>query len=201
MAARGDQRSSLARAPNTPTDSPKQVNVSGRDYDEEKAETMSVGLKPPPNTRIFRKSSVIKTSLANIKGFHEAPQALASLTPPPMRMRVNRDERRSITEGEIDFTLFFGLLPIRWVARHETGPTADSFADIQVKGPLAYWRHEHIFTVVAGGVELTDRITLAHRPGFTGLVTRLAFDGLPLRLLFVYRHWRAKRDLLSTGES
>lgn len=154
-----------------------------------------------PNSRIFRKSSVIKTTLAQMKHFHEAPQALASLTPPPMRLRVNRDERRSISEGEIDFTLLFGPLPIRWLARHETGPTADSFADVQVQGPLAYWRHEHIFTVVAGGVELTDCITFAHRPGFTGLLTRLAFDGLPLRLLFVYRHWRTKRALLSNGES
>ena len=118
----------------------------------------------PPKTRVFRKSSVIKTTLAEIKRFHEAPQALASLTPPPMRMRVNRDDRRSITEGEIDFTLLFGPLPIRWLARHEDGPNADSFADVQVKGPLAHWRHEHIFTVVAGGVELTDRIVLPIAP-------------------------------------
>ena len=154
----------------------------------------------PPRTRVFRKSSVIKTTLAEIKRFHEAPQALASLTPPPMRMRVNRDDRRSITEGEIDFTLFFGPLPIRWLARHETGPTSESFADVQVKGPLAYWRHEHIFTELADGVDLTDRITLAHRPGLTGLLTRLAFDGLPLRLLFAFRHWRTKRALQSSGE-
>ena len=155
----------------------------------------------PANMRIFRKSSVIRTTLAEIRRFHEAPQALASLTPPPLRMRVNRDDRRSITDGEIDFTLFFGPLPIRWLARHETGPTADSFADMQVKGPLAYWRHEHIFTEVAGGVELTDRITFAHRPDMTGLLTRLAFDGLPLRLLFVYRHWRTRRALQSAGET
>ena len=155
----------------------------------------------PPTSRIFRKSSIIKTTLAEIKGFHEAPQALASLTPPPMRMRVNGADRRSITEGEIDFTLSFGPLPIRWLARHETGPNSDSFADVQLKGPLAYWRHEHIFVQVAGGVELTDRITLAHRPGLAGLLTRLAFDGLPLRLLFVYRHWRTKRALQSSGGS
>lgn len=156
--------------------------------------------KPPPNSRIFRKSSIIKTSLADIKRFHEAPQALASLTPPPIRMRVNQDNRRSITEGEIDFTLLLGPLPIRWLARHEAGPTTDSFADLQVKGPLAYWRHEHIFTEVAGGVELTDRITFAHRPGLTGLLTRLAFDGLPLRFLFAYRHWRTRRALHSSGD-
>ncbi len=157
-------------------------------------------IEPPERTRVFQKSSVIETTLAEIKRFHEAPSALASLTPPPIRMQVHRDERRSLTEGEIEFTLFFGPLPIRWTARHEPGPSIDSFADLQLRGPLAYWRHEHIFAEVAGGVALTDRITLAHRAGFIGLLTRLAFDGLPLRLLFAYRHWRTRRALQSGGE-
>ena len=153
---------------------------------------------PPGNIRVFEKTSIIKSTVAEIKRFHEAPRALAALTPPPIVMRVRRDDRRSITEGEIDFTLWFGPLPIRWIARHEAGPCPDSFADLQVKGPLAYWRHEHIFREVPGGVELADRITLAHRRGLTGLLTRLAFDGFPLRLLFTYRHWRTRRALRSS---
>ena len=156
-------------------------------------------LDPPPNSRVFQQSSLIETTLLDIKRFHESPQALASLTPPPIRMTIQRDERRSLTEGEIEFTLAFGPIPIRWTARHDTGPTADSFADVQMKGPLAYWRHEHIFAAVAGGVELTDRITLAHRGGFTGTLTRLLFDGLALRLLFAYRHWRTRQALQSGG--
>ena len=110
-------------------------------------------------------------------------------------MRVQRDDRRSLTEGEIAFTLWFGPLPIRWLARHESGPTPDSFADVQRRGPLAWWRHEHIFEEIDGGLRLTDRITFAHRPGLPGLFTRLAFDGLPLRLLFWYRHWKTRRAL------
>ena len=149
----------------------------------------------PAQTRAFVQRSVIKTTMADIKRFHEEPRALARLTPPPVWMQVQRDDRRSLTEGEIEFTLWFGPLPIRWLARHETGPTPDSFADVQLRGPLARWRHEHIFRQVEGGVELTDRITLAHRRGLVGLFTRLAFDGLPLRLLFLYRHWRTRRTL------
>jgi ligand-binding SRPBCC domain-containing protein len=110
-------------------------------------------------------------------------------------MQLHRDERRSLTEGDIEFSLWFGPIPIRWIARHEPGPTPHSFADSQIKGPLAYWRHEHIFNEVEGGVELTDRVTLAHKSGWPGLVTRLAFDGPPLRILFAYRHWRTRRAL------
>ena len=153
--------------------------------------------EPPANARVFEKSSLIQTTLADLRRFHEAPGAFARLTPPPIRMTVHRDDRRSLTAGEIEFTLSFGPLPIRWIARHEAGPTPHSFADTQVKGPLAYWRHEHIFAEVATGVRLTDRVALSHRPGFRGLLTRLAFDGLPLRLLFAYRHWRTRRALQS----
>lgn len=149
----------------------------------------------PADTRLFIKSSVIDTTLKAITDFHNEPRALARLTPPPIRMQLHRDDRRSLTAGEIEFTLWLGPLPIRWVARHEIGPTANSFADIQVKGPLAYWRHEHIFGEVIGGVELTDRITFAHRRGPIGVLTRLAFDGLPLRVLFAFRHWRTRRAL------
>ncbi len=147
------------------------------------------------NKRRFEKTSILPATLDALVRFHKDPRALARLTPPPIVMRLQRDDRRSLTEGKIEFTMWFGPLPIRWLARHEPGPTPHSFADSQVKGPLAYWRHEHIFTEVGGGVELTDRITLAHRGGLLGICTRLAFDGLPLRILFAYRHWRTRRVL------
>ena len=158
---------------------------------------MSSIIEPPATTRVFQKSSLIDATLSSLMRFHEAPLALASLTPPPIQMRVHRDDRQSLAQGEIEFTLWFGPLPIRWIARHEAGPTPHSFADVQVKGPLAYWRHEHIFRETDRGVKLTDRVTLAHRKGPIGLLTRLAFDGLPLRLLFAYRHWRTRRALQS----
>ncbi len=156
---------------------------------------MSATIKPPAKTRVFEKTSLIHTTLAELTRFHSAPLALASLTPPPIQMRVRRDDRRSLTDGEIEFTLWFGPLPIRWIARHEAGPTPNSFADLQIKGPLAYWRHEHIFLEAPGGVALTDRVTLAHQNGLKGMLTRLAFDGVPLCLLFAYRHWRTRRAL------
>lgn len=129
--------------------------------------------------------------------FHQAPDALARLTPPPplMFMQVLRDDRTSLTAGEIEFRLWFGPFPVRWLARHEAGPTATSFADRMIDGPMARWEHQHVFAEVEGGVELIDHITLAHKPGLQGLLTRLVFDGLPLRMLFLYRHWRTRRAL------
>lgn len=124
--------------------------------------------------------------------FHEDPSALAKLSPPPIFMQLHRDGRTSLTEGTLEFTLWFGPLPIRWTAQHQPGPTDTSFADMMLKGPMAYWRHEHIFEPAQEGVTLIDRVTLAHKPGLAGILTRLMFDGIPLRILFYYRHLRTR---------
>jgi ligand-binding SRPBCC domain-containing protein len=148
----------------------------------------------PVNARVFEWHSLIPTTLDKMIAFHEDPKVLRRLTPPPplMFMQILRDDRTSLIDGEIEFRLWFGLIPMRWLARHEPGPTPTSFADRMIAGPMACWVHQHVFRETAGGVELIDHITLAHKAGFTGLLTRLIFDGLPLRLLFLYRHFRTR---------
>jgi ligand-binding SRPBCC domain-containing protein len=129
-------------------------------------------LDPPPNAHIYQNNVVIKTTLEKMTAFHRDPAALPRLTPPPIFVRIHKDTRTSLTQGEIDFTLWFAFIPFHWIARHEPGPTPTSFADRMLQGPMAYWRHEHIFQEVPGGVMLTDRVTLAHHPGLRGLITR-----------------------------
>jgi ligand-binding SRPBCC domain-containing protein len=146
----------------------------------------------PSNAHVFQKRSEMKTTLEQMTAFHQDPKALQTLTPPPIFMQMHHDTRTSITSGELEFTLWFVIFPIRWIAQHQPGPTPTSFVDVQIKGPLAYWRHEHIFEATAQGVALIDRVTLAHRPGLQGVLTRLMFDGLPLQLLFFYRHLRTR---------
>ena len=147
---------------------------------------------PKMMTKIFVHRSIVNTTMDAMVAFHEDPKAITRLTPPPplMFIQLLRDDRVSLTAGELEFRLWFGPFPVRWLARHQPGPTVTSFADRMIEGPMAYWEHQHIFTEVDDGVELTDQVTLAHKPGLQGLLTRLIFDGLPLKLLFLYRHLR-----------
>lgn len=142
--------------------------------------------------KVFERRSILKTTLDRVIVFHQDPRALNRLTPPPIIVRLNRDDRRSLTKGELDFTLWFGPFPIRWIARHSPGPNEHSFVDEMTTGPMAYWYHEHIIEPVHEGVLLYDRVVFAHKSGLRGLLTRLVFDGLPLRLLFFYRHLRTR---------
>jgi ligand-binding SRPBCC domain-containing protein len=143
--------------------------------------------------RVFEHQSVIPTTMERMIAFHSDPAALSRLTPPPVIMQLHRDDRTALTEGELEFTLWFGPIPARWVARHEPGPTPTSFADRQLSGPLKSWRHAHIFEDVPGGVKLTDRIHYEHREGGAwSWFTRLFFSKPNLTIFFTYRHLRTR---------
>ncbi|MEL6270054.1 MAG: cyclase [Chloroflexota bacterium] len=154
---------------------------------------MTATSQTPQNTKTFEHSSIFpNTTLKAVEDFHEDPKAFSILTPFPIIAQIHRRELNSLTDGEMEFTLWFGPIPIRWLARHEPGPTEHSFADRMMSGPMQFWLHRHIFEEVDGGVRLTDRITIEHKSGLPGVLTRLMFDGLPLKFLFVYRHLRTR---------
>jgi ligand-binding SRPBCC domain-containing protein len=141
----------------------------------------------------FEYTTLVPTTMEAIIRFHEKSDALQLLTPPPLIVQIINDQRISNTQGSVEFILWFGPIPVRWVARHEAGPLPTSFIDRMTAGPMAYWQHQHIFLEAAGGVALMDKLTFAHKSGWRGWITRLAFDGLALRFLFRYRHWRTQR--------
>lgn len=146
---------------------------------------------PDIQKRVFEHSSIFATTMGKMMEFHEK-SGPAQLSPPPIFVRVHEDSRTSLTQGDLRFTLWVGPIPIKWLAHHEAGPSPTSFADLMIEGPMAYWRHEHIFTQEATGVRLTDRVTLAHKTGLQGIFTHLMFDGLPLRILFLFRHLKTR---------
>ncbi|MEQ8674341.1 MAG: hypothetical protein RLP44_09655 [Aggregatilineales bacterium] len=146
----------------------------------------------PDSAHTYEKRSVMKTTVEQMIAFHNAPRAFATLTPPPIFIQVIRDDRTSLQDGEVEFNMWFGPLPIRWIANHEEITAEHGFADRQIKGPLAFWYHRHIFEATPDGVALIDRISIMHKPGIQGILTRLFFDGIPLRILFFYRHLRTR---------
>src|SRR5918998_1101736 len=107
----------------------------------------------------FVKESVIRAAPARVFAFHELPDALARLTPPWERASVLRaasiDEVGSVAIIE---TRLFGLLPVRWVARHTLYDPPRAFEDVQESGPFKYWRHRHTVLPHPEGATLRDEI-------------------------------------------
>jgi ligand-binding SRPBCC domain-containing protein len=134
----------------------------------------------------------VNAPLATVAEFHAQSASMGAITPPPVVVRVHRAPARLDDGDEMDFTLWLGPLPVRWLARIENvSPTG--FTDRQLRGPFRHWTHRHTFvpvdettTVVVDEIELR----LRSQPwwGLLGLGMWLS-----LPLLFAYRGWKTQR--------
>lgn len=134
----------------------------------------------------------VNAPLESVLDFHRDARALKQLTPPPLFVSFNKVE--PMAEGSLaDFTMWFGPIPIRWVARHSDVDPQRGFTDEQIQGPFKVWVHRHSFQPVDGRRTLViDRVQA--EPGdhpFWGLVSRFMWVSLPI--LFAYRAWRTRR--------
>ncbi|MBA2503368.1 MAG: SRPBCC family protein [Pyrinomonadaceae bacterium] len=137
----------------------------------------------------FEKESLILATPERVFAFHELPDALKRLTPPWENVRIVKQvENLQVGSTAVIETRVFGLLPVRWVARHTQYEPPRMFEDVQVEGPFRSWRHCHIIEPHAEGSILRDRIE--YEPPFS-LFGKLAAPILVvprLRRMFEYRH-------------
>lgn len=137
----------------------------------------------------FIKESVIRAAPERVFAFHRLPDAIERLIPPWENARIvqkadiSKIGSRAIIEQKI-----FGLIPSRWVAEHTRFDEPRMFEDVQISGPFASWRHEHIVEPHESGAILRDRIE--YEPPFS-IFGRIAapFAVVPkLEKMFAYRH-------------
>jgi ligand-binding SRPBCC domain-containing protein len=136
----------------------------------------------------------VRAPLERVAEFHREPTTLKRLTPPPLIVQFN--ELQPLNEGSIaDFTMWFGPLPIHWIAVHSDVDPSRGFTDTQVAGPFDQWVHRHSFDSLDEQLtEVSDQIQALPGTGlFRGLVSRVMWLNLPI--LFAYRAWRTKRAL------
>ena len=136
----------------------------------------------------------VNAPLAAVVDFHAQSASMAAITPPPVVVRVHRAPDRLEDGDEMDFTMWLGPLPMRWLARIEdVSPTG--FTDRQLRGPFQNWTHRHAFLSVDGATTaVVDEIDLTlRRHLWWGLVGLGMWLSLPF--LFAYRGWKTRRLL------
>lgn len=142
----------------------------------------------------YRHRFLVRAPQVAVADFHAQSASMGAITPPPVVVRVHRAPARLEDGDEMEFTLWLGPLPVRWLARIEdVSPTG--FTDRQLCGPFGSWVHRHAFlpveettTAVVDEVELS----LSGHPWW-----RLVGLGmwLSLPVLFAYRGWKTRRLL------
>ena len=143
---------------------------------------------------IYRHRFHVKAPLAAVAEFHRRSSSMGAITPPPVIAQVHRAPPRLADGDEMDFTLWLGPLPLRWVARIEEVSEA-GFTDRQLRGPFAAWVHRHSFVAL----DESTTAVLDHVEAETSrawpwrLVGWLMWLNLPV--LFAYRAWKTRRIL------
>ncbi len=133
----------------------------------------------------------VRAPLERVAAFHHDTRALKLLTPPPVIIQIQDIE--PMGEGSVsEFTMWFGPLPVRWVAVH-SNVSENGFTDTLRDGLLKKWAHTHTFT--AEGDKLTrirEHIEYEHYGGRKGILSRLLFARPGLVALFNYRKWATR---------
>lgn len=136
----------------------------------------------------------VKAPLADVAAFHSQSASMGAITPPPILVRVHAAPE-ILGEGDrMDFTMWLGPMPVRWLAQIEQ-VTPTSFVDRQLRGPFASWVHKHTFEPIdAGTTEVIDEVNATlHANWFWKLVGVGMWIGLPI--LFAFRGWKTRRML------
>lgn len=132
--------------------------------------------------------SILDAPVERVFAFHEAPDALALLTPPWETLDIEKPPSSLAVGTEVILVMHLGPARLRWVAEHTVYEKNALFVDRQVSGPFAKWIHRHTFDALGGGkTRLTDDIEWALPFG------RLGKLGNPvvrhkLDRTFAYRH-------------
>ena len=140
----------------------------------------------------------VRAPQAAVSAFYSRSASLAAITPPLVPMRVHRAPERLVAGDELEFTMWLGPVPVRWLARVDEASAA-GFVDRQVQGPFASWAHRHRFVAVAESTtEVVDEVEARLRRHVFWLpIGLILWLGLPL--LFAFRAWRTRRLLERTG--
>jgi ligand-binding SRPBCC domain-containing protein len=136
----------------------------------------------------------VRAPLQVVADFHAQSASMGAITPPPVIAQIHHAPAQLQEGAEMDFTLWLGPLPIRWLARIEN-VGHNGFADRQIRGPFRRWLHHHHFRPVdETTTDVVDEIELELQPHpFWGLVGLTMWLNLPI--LFAYRGWKTKRLL------
>jgi ligand-binding SRPBCC domain-containing protein len=140
----------------------------------------------------FIKQSEVDAPPEIVFAWHEQPGAVERLTPPWERVEVL--ERPPMRAGlrvgtRVVFKVYTGPFWRLWVAEHTEYEPPHLFADIQRRGPFAYWYHRHRFEKTSRGATLmTDEIEYALPMGWLGELAAGDFTRDKLRRMFDYRH-------------
>jgi ligand-binding SRPBCC domain-containing protein len=136
------------------------------------------------------RETLLPTSIENAFDFFSNPYNLQEITPDDMDFKVlNTDLPLKIKEGlKIDYIVkpLLGI-PLKWQTLILNVKEPYFFVDEQIKGPYAYWHHEHRFIKQGELTLMIDDLTYCMPLGILGRMAHLIVVKSKLNHIFNYR--------------
>lgn len=145
---------------------------------------------------IIRIASKLTAPPEEVWSWHARRGAVGRLLPPWEPIELVRAEAGLAEGARVTVRMGWDPCGVTWVSEHLAPDPPHAFADCQVEGPFARWRHRHLFSSLeGGGCEVEDRIEyeLPFEP-VAGLVAGRQLREQIERGL-AYRHRVLSRDL------
>lgn len=136
------------------------------------------------------RETILPISLVEAWDFFSNPSNLAKITPAEMEFKVvTEDLPRHIHNGLVIEYVVRPLagIPLKWISQISAVNAPYSFVDEQLKGPYAYWHHEHTFEEQNGTVLMKDKVTYAISFGWLGQLANTLIVRKKLAQIFDYR--------------
>ena len=119
----------------------------------------------------FKQTQIVNADIDTVWSFFSSPRNLSKITPPSMNFEIiDIGGTEEMQNGQlIQYKVSpFPFLRVSWITEISYVQPKIFFADNQKKGPFSMWYHQHTFTPMVGGVEMTDHVTYAISFGIFG---------------------------------
>jgi len=93
--------------------------------------------------------------------FFKDPANLSRITPPWLSFSIRTGNPLMRAGAEIDYTIKWLGLPLRWRTRITEYEPPFHFVDTQLEGPYRLWEHRHTFQPAGDGTLVTDLVRYA----------------------------------------
>ncbi|MGE6219854.1 SRPBCC family protein [Nubsella zeaxanthinifaciens] len=136
------------------------------------------------------RETVLPISLLEAWDFFNNPFNLAKITPNDMGFKVvSKNLPKQIHNGLMIQYIVKPLagIPLKWVSQISAVNAPYMFVDEQLKGPYAYWHHEHTFEEFEGKVLMKDKVIYAVPLGILGRIANTLIVRNKLEHIFNYR--------------
>lgn len=126
--------------------------------------------------------------------FHTDSANIQKITPPNTKVELLNEDTRTYEGKVMRLKTTRWLFATYWDVVIQKLERPKILVDVALRSPLAYWRHEHIFTQKDEGCELCDSIEYELPFGIFGALVAPLFAS-DLAKMFTYRHAKTKEIL------